>query len=187
MKNKKEILKKTIGIDYLQGMMTDEDIHDMEAITSQEGITLTTTNHPSKHIAGFEKLFPQMMVFLSSDLAIGIYAGLIANGLCVAIKKLFVVIKEKTQNKRCTKLQGAIIEENVLPTIHVIIGDVHVILPVNITDEQYALFVDNLFEAIKEQNITKQTYCIYKAETNEFQFLSKEEIVWNEHQKSNEE
>ena len=26
MKNKKEILKKTIGIDYLQGMMTDEDI-----------------------------------------------------------------------------------------------------------------------------------------------------------------
>ena len=180
--NNKTNDKNTIKISYLQESLTFDDVSEIKNIATKEKVTVLTHDFPPQHIAGVEQFFPQLKIILSSDLAIGICGGIIANVICDVIKKVVLTVCKKVKEKKLTKIHNGVIEENASPTIHLEIGNIKVILPVEISNEQFQYFADHLFETLKGQNIKKTKYCIFDPETKEYRFLEKHEIVWNDYE-----
>lgn len=178
MKQKK-VPEKTLGLEYLDGAFTNEELQQFSNALEKSGITFVSRATKPRHIAGIETLFPQIQVFLSNDLVEAIALGLATNALYDVLKLLAKLMRKLSCNKPFAKMQNGKIDAEAVPNIHFNIGSVHAVLPVEVDDKKYEYFVDKMFESVNAQTITKETYLVLDDASGEVQLLTKEQIAIN--------
>lgn len=172
----KEDSSKVILIDALPGALTSEDIKELEECIIQEDICLKVHSHNPRYMNGIEDLFAQIQIICSQEVLFALFTGVLASGIYDVLKSFLCKIYDKMKGRHVTKVQSGKIEE-VSPKIHFIIGDVKVILPLDIDDEKYEYFVDKMFESMKDETITKKEFCIWNKETGQVEYYTRIEIA----------
>lgn len=171
---------KAILIDYLQDILKIEDLKDLEDGLSQEDILLDARSHKPQYMNGLEEMFAQIQIFCSSELVFAIGTGILGSGIYDVLKVFLRKIYNKLKNVFVTKIQSDKMEE-IQPTIHFIIGDVKVILPLDIDNEKYEYFIDKLFESMHSETISKKEYCVWNKEKETIEYYSRTEIARKEY------
>ena len=174
---RKKVHPKTLGLEYLNGAFTDQELKQLSNTLEKSGITLVSNATRPRHIAGIETLFPQIQIFLSHDIIQAIATGLAANVLYDTLKALIKLVRKLSSNKPFAKIQNGNIDTAAVPNIHFNIGSMHAVLPVEVDDEKYEYFVNKMFETANAQTVTKESYLVLDSTTGEVQLLTKEQIV----------
>lgn len=183
MKNtQKKVPKSTVGIDYLEGTLSDDALKEIEDCLHTASLSLYAHSHKPKHIAGIEDFFAQVSIVLSPDVVAAICTGLITSGVYDVIKKALCFIYSNLKTKKLTKIQNGKITENVTPTVHFTIGKNHAVLPLDISDEKFCYFVDGFFKAVSAETVTKEQYIYFDREQDGLVTYTKEEISQKSYQ-----
>lgn len=178
MRQKRKIPKKTVGLTYLEESITKDELSVLENnLKSCELVLLSREKRP-QYIAGIEDFFPQIQVFLSPDVLQTICLGLATNAIYDGIKWFLLSLCRIVKEKPFVKISNGIIHKNEMPTIHFNLGQMHVVLPMDIDDEKFKYFVDKAFEAAKDQKKTSETFFVYSEESGEANQYTREEIAW---------
>ena len=176
-KTKRKPLTNTIGLEYLQNSFETEELKELEKCLADCGISLKTHENTPKHIMGLEDLFPQIQIFLSSDIVQAICSVVIPGALWDGIKLFFKSLRKMVKKKPFTHISNGKVDTNATPNIHVNIGKSHIVLPMDIDDEKFEYFVDKMFESINQDTKTEEKYAFYDAENQTFEYYSKHEVA----------
>lgn len=176
-KSKRKTLTNTIGLDYQQNAFETEELKELENGLVDCGISLKTHVNTPKHIMGIEDLFPQIQIFLSSDIVQAICLGVVSGALWDGIKLFFKSLRKMVKKKPFTHISNGKIDTNATPNIHVNIGKSHIVLPMDIDDEKFEHFIDKMFESINQDTITEEKYAFYDAEKETLEYYSKREVA----------
>ena len=181
---KKKKLDATISLDYLQGLLSKEDLKKLEDELNNNGFSLSSQETQPRYIAGVEDFFPQIQVFLSPDLLRNLYLGLVTNAFYDGIKYFLVLLRQMIQKKKISKIQSGNVINNITPVMHFNIGQMHVILPMEIEDKKFEYFVDKAFETANANDAAKETYFSYCEKTGEVQNHTRYELIQKTYQES---
>ena len=188
-KSKRKALTNTIGLEYQKNAFETEELKELENGLSGCGISLKTHENTPKYIMGIEDLFPQIQIFLSSDIVQAICLGVVSGALWDGIKLFFKSLRKTVKKKPFTRISNEKVDINATPNIHVNIGKSHVVLPMDIDDEKFEYFVDKMFESINRDTVTEEKYAFYDAEKQTLEYYSRHEVAmksYNEWSKSKE-
>ena len=176
-KSKRKALTNTIGLEYQKNAFETEELKELENGLSGCGISLKTHENTPKYIMGIEDLFPQIQIFLSSDIVQAICLGIVSDSLWDGIKLFFKSLRKMVKKKPFTHISNEKVDINATPNIHVNIGKSHVVLPMDIDDEKFEYFVDKMFESINRDTVTEEKYAFYDAEKQTLEYYSKHEVA----------
>lgn len=176
-KSKRKALTNTIGLEYQKNAFETEELKELENGLSGCGISLKTHENTPKYIMGIEDLFPQIQIFLSSDIVQAICLGVVSGALWDGIKLFFKSLRKMVKKKPFTHISNEKVDINATPNIHVNIGKSHVVLPMDIDDEKFEYFVDKMFESINRDTVTEEKYAFYDAEKQTLEYYSKHEVA----------
>lgn len=176
-KSKRKTLTNTIGLEYQQKAFEKEELKELETGLSVCGISLKTHENSPKHIMGIEELFPQIQIFLSSDIVQTICLGVVSGALWDGIKLFFKSLRKMVKKKPFTHISNGKIDANATPNIHVNIGKSHIVLPMDIDDEKFEYFMDKMFETINQDTITEEKYVFYDAKKETLEFHSRHQVA----------
>ena len=180
-KTKRKPLTNTIGLEYLQNSFETEELKELENGLADCGISLKTHENTPKHIMGLEDLFPQIQIFLSSDIAQAICLGVASSALWDGIKLFFKTLRKTVKKKPFTHISNGKVDTNATPNIHVNIGKSHIVLPMDIDDNKFEYFVDKMFESINQDTITEEKYASYDAEKETLEYYSRHQVAMKSH------
>lgn len=172
----KENNKKVILIDALEGVLTLEDIKGLEECVAKDDIQLLVYSHSPIYMNGIEELYAQIEIVCSQELLTAVLTGVVGSGIYDVLKTLLCKLHGKMKGRYVTKVQKNKKEE-IQPKMHFVVGDIKVVLPLDVDDEKYKYFVDKMFESIKDESITKKEFCVWNKETGEVEYYSQLEIV----------
>lgn len=147
---------KTLTLQYLEGLLTVEELQQFSAALDGTDIALDARARPPRYIAGIESLFPEIQFVLSNDFVQALFVGVATNALYDVLKELVKLIRKLLCNKSFVKIKNGEVDTKTVPNIHFTIGEIHAVLPVNVDDEKYNYFVDKMFETVKEQAVAKK-------------------------------
>lgn len=176
-KSKRKALTNTIGLEYQKNAFETEELKELENGLSGCGISLKTHENTPKYIMGIEDLFPQIQIFLSSDIVQAICLGVVSGALWDGIKLFFKSLRKMVKKKPFTHISNEKVDINATPNIHVNIGKSHVVLPMDIDDEKFEYFVDKMFESINRDTVTEEKYAFYDAEKQTLEYYSRHEVA----------
>lgn len=176
-KSKRKALTNTIGLEYQKNAFETEELKELENGLSGCGISLKTHENTPKYIMGIEDLFPQIQIFLSSDIVQAICLGVVSGALWDGIKFFFKSLRKMVKKKPFTHISNEKVDINATPNIHVNIGKSHVVLPMDIDDEKFEYFVDKMFESINRDTVTEEKYAFYDAEKQTLEYYSRHEVA----------
>lgn len=176
-KTKRNLLTNTIGLEYLKNAFETEELKELETGLADCGISLKIHENPPKHIMGIEDLFPQIQIFLSSDIVQTICLGVASSALWDGIKLFFKSLRKMANKKPFTHISDGKVDTNATPNIHVNIGKSHIVLPMDIDDNKFEYFVDKMFESINQDTITEEKYAFYDDEKETLEYYSRHEIA----------
>ena len=176
-KSKRKALTNTIGLEYPQNAFETEELKELENGLSSCGISLKIHENTPKYIMGIEDLFPQIQIFLSSDIVQAICLGVVSGALWDGIKLFFKSLRKMVKKKPFTHISNEKVDINATPNIHVNIGKSHVVLPMDIDDEKFEYFVDKMFESINRDTVTEEKYAFYDAEKQTLEYYSRHEVA----------
>jgi len=174
---KKTILTNSIGLEYQQNAFGTEELKELENGLSDCGVSLKTHANTLKYIMGIEDLFPQIQIFLSSDIVQTICLGVASSALWEGIKFFLKSLRNMVKKKPFTHVSNGKVDTNATPNIHVNIGKSHVVLPMDIDDEKFEYFVDKMFETMSQDTITEEKYVFYDAEKQTLEYYSRYEVA----------
>ena len=180
-KSKRKALTNTIGLEYQKNAFETEELKELENGLSGCGISLKTHENTPKYIMGIEDLFPQIQIFLSSDIVQAICLGVVSGALWDGIKLFFKSLRKMVKKKPFTHISNEKVDINATPNIHVNIGKSHVVLPIDIDDEKFEYFVDKMFESINRDTVTEEKYAFYDAEKQTLEYYSRHEVAMKSH------
>ena len=172
----KTINKNIIAIDALQGALSAENIKELEECVVGKDICIETYSHSPRYMNGIEDLYAQIQVICSQELILAIFTGVLGSGIYDVLKTFLCKLYSKMKGQHITKIQSNKIEK-VEPKIHFVIGDIKVVLPLDIDDEKYKYFVDKMFESMRDERITKKEFCTWNKDTGEVEYYSYTEIL----------
>ena len=141
---------------------------------------------------GIEELFPQIQIFLSSDIAQAIYLGIASSAIWDGIKLFFRSLKNIIKKKTFTHVSNNKVNTKATPNIHVNIGESHIVLPIDIDDSKFEYFVDKMFDSMDKDIVNEEKYVFYDAEKQTFEYYTRHEVTmksyqdWKEKQNSKE-
>lgn len=99
------------------------------------------------------------------------------NGIYDILKTFIFKIYSKIKQKTFSKIQKGEIINGITPTVHLVVGKNHIILPMELDDEKFKYCIDKIFET-SNQNVTiKECYTKYDKESENFISYTKEQIV----------
>ena len=176
-KSKRKALTNTIDLEYQKNVFETEELKELENGLSGCGISLKTHENTPKYIMGIEDLFPQIQIFLSSDIVQAICLGVVSGALWDGIKLFFKSLRKMVKKKPFTHISNEKVDINATPNIHVNIGKSHVVLPMDIDDEKFEYFVDKMFESINRDTVTEEKYAFYDAEKQTLEYYSRHEVA----------
>ena len=110
-----------------------------------------------------------------------------------AVKYFLISLRQMIKKKRFTRIQNGKVDTNATPNIHVNIGKIHVVLPMDIDDNKFEYFVDKMFDEIDKDTITQEKYAFYDDDIKTITFCSKQEVamesykLWREAQEKEDE
>ena len=188
----KKATTNCIGIEYLQNAFEPEEIEELENNLNKFGIKLKTYSSAPKYIMGIEELFPQIQIFLSSDIAQAIYLGIASSAIWDGIKLFFRSLKNIVKKKTFTHVSNNKVNTKATPNIHVTIGESHIVLPIDIDDSKFEYFVDKMFDSMDKDIVNEEKYVFYDAEKQTFEYYTRHEVTmksyqdWKEKQNSTE-
>ena len=176
--NKKILaITNTIGLEYQQNAFETTELKELENGLSDCNISLKAHVNTPKYIMGIEDLFPQIQVFLSSDIVQTICLGIASSALWDGIKFFFCSLRKMVKKKSFTHVSNVKFDTNATPNIHVNIGKSHIVLPMDIDDKKFEYFVDKMFESIDQDTITEEKYAFYDAGNETLEYYSRHEIA----------
>ena len=126
---------------------------------------------------GIEELFPQIEIFLSSNVVETIFLGLVTNAIWDGIKYLLSSIQKMIKEKPFVHIQNGKIDTDKKPNIHINIGKSHIVFPTDIDDNKFEYFIDKMFESIDKDTITTEKYGFYDENANVIEFYTRHEIA----------
>lgn len=188
----KKATTNCIGIEYLQNAFEPEEIEELENNLNKFGIELKTYSSAPKYIMGIEELFPQIQIFLSSDIAQAIYLGIASSAIWDGIKLFFCSLKNIVKKKPFTHVSNNKVNTKATPNIHVNIGESHIVLPIDIDDSKFEYFVDKMFDSMDKNIVVEEKYVFYDAEKQTLEYYTRHEVAmksyqdWKEKQNSKE-
>lgn len=166
---------KTFAIEYLEKCLSEEDIADIETQLLDYGYSLKSYEHDRSVQASLDVLFAQVKVFLSSDVFRDVLIGLAVN----AFTDVVHLIYSKMKNRRVTKLQGGKIRQHA-PVIHIILGKTRIVVPTDIEEKKFEIFVNKLLEKIPELDPGKKDIATFDDDFNKIVVCSEEEFIRKE-------
>ena len=178
---KRDLDKNTIAIEYLQGLLLPEDIDALNCSLNDTSLSLEFKSYPPRIMAGIEELFPNIAIYLSSDLVSGIIIGVIANGVFDGIKSTFKLIYDRVKTKKLKC--GNDEHHEITPNVYIKIDNLNIQVPMSAEDEEFKYFTEHVFESIKKKEYKVQTFCFYDEKTHSFIYKSIFEIGEYEYQK----
>lgn len=184
MKKQKEVQNNAVGLLYLYGAFDGEDLQFLDGILKQNELEFVSHVTPPRSIAGIEEFFPQIQIFLSSDIVQTICLGVATNTIYDAIKYFVLSVRNLARKKPMYKVEASKGVTKVTPTIHFNIGKMHAVLPVEIDDEKFKYFVDKAFETADEKTLTTETYFVYSEKTGEARHYTQNELVQQAYQEA---
>lgn len=176
-KSKKKALTSAIGLEYQQNAFDSEELKELENGLSDCGISLKTHANKPKYIMGIEELFPQIQIFLSSDIVQTICFGVASSAIWDGIKFFLKTLRNMVKKKQFTHVSNGKVDTNATPNIHVNIGKSHVVLPMDIDDKKFEYFVDKMFETMSQDTITEEQYAFYDDEKQTLEYYSRHEVA----------
>ena len=184
MKKQETKIFRTVGIKYLENSFSDEELNNISNILSAENIKLKTCSTPPKYTMCLEELFAHIQILLSPDI-VALFSSLLYSGVYDAIKSSLKYIWQICKKKKIKKITKDKIEE-ISPVIHVNIGDLKAILPIDMPQEKYEYFVDKLFDSLNKDTISSERFAIFDEKENVIKYYTKTEVAFR-HQKVKEE
>ena len=172
----KENRNKVILIESLNGVLSLEDIKELEEYVEMDDIQIQVHSYSPRYMNAFEDLYAQIEIICSQDVLFALFTGVVGSGIYDVIKTFLCKIYSKMKGRHVTKIQAKKLEE-VPINIHFIIGGIKVVLPLDIDDEKYKYFVDKMYESIRDETVTKKEFCVWNKETGEVEYYSESEIV----------
>ena len=191
-KSKKKALTSAIGLEYQQNAFDSEELKELENGLSDCGISLKNHANKPKYIMGIEELFPQIQVFLSSDMAQAIYWGIASGAIWDGIKLFLRTLRKMVKKKSFTHVSNNKVDKNATPNIHVNVGKSHIVLPIDIDDSKFEYFVDKMFDSMDKNIVVEEKYVFYDAEKQTLEYYTRHEVAmksyqdWKEKQNSKE-
>ena len=179
---KKELDSNTIAIEYLQGLLTSEEINDLQQSFNDTDISFEVKSYPPRVMAGIDELFSDIAIFLSSDVASGIFIGVISNGVFAALISCLKKIRNRFKVKKLPKANAGEITDKA-PNVYIKIDNLNIQVPISAKDEEYEYFTEHVFESVKHQEFKMQTFCFFDEKTHSFIYKSILEIGQYEYQK----
>lgn len=176
-KSKKKTLTNIIGLEYQQNALGTEELKKLENGLNECGISLKTYANTPKCIMGIESLFPQIQIFLSSDIIQAICLGVVSSAVWEGIKFFLKSLRNMIKKKPLTRVSNDKVDTNVTSNIYLNIGKSHVVIPMDIDDEKFEYFVDKMFESINQDIITEEKYAFYDAEKETLEYYYRHEVV----------
>lgn len=169
-------VRNAIGLDYLDGTFLPDDIAALEGYLQWAGISLTIRHHSERYLAGIGDLFADISIFLSSDIVSAIVFGTVTNGVYDALKWTLQYMYRSLKGKQLTRMRGKKVE-NVTPKVHLMLGDMHVMLPHDVGEEKFEYVVDKMLACATEKRISNECYCKYDPKTGDTIIMSQLEVI----------
>ena len=191
-KSKKKALTSAIGLEYQQNAFDSEELKELENGLSDCGISLKTHANKPKYIMGIEELFPQIQIFLSSDIVQTICLGVASSAIWDGIKFFLKTLRNMVKKKQFTHVSNGKVDTNATPNIHVNIGESHIVLPIDIDDSKFEYFVEKMFDSMDKNIVVEEKYVFYDAEKQTLEYYTRHEVTiksyqdWKEKQNSKE-
>ena len=169
-----------LALDYLKNSFTSEDIDEFQNISAKYGFSLFAHEHKPQFINGPEIWFPQIAVILSHEVMQSIVCGLATNALYDWVKVLLLSIqiklKANLKNRPFYHVSNGEMKETT-PSVHIVIEQNHIDLPVDMDQEKFEYCIDKAMETVKQLNECKKTYCIWDENAKTFKAFSYEESL----------
>lgn len=105
---------------------------------------------------GIEDFFPQIQAFLSPDIVQVFCQGIATNAIYDGIKWFLFSLRQIAKKKTLTKVQNGKITTNVVPLIHFNIGQMHVVLPMDIEDEKFSTLMTRHLKLLLSKPLQKK-------------------------------
>ena len=191
-KSKKKALTSAIGLEYQQNAFDSEELKELENVLKKYGIKFKSHSSAPKYIMGIEDFFPQIQVFLSSDMAQAIYWGIASGAIWDGIKLFLRTLRKMVKKKLFAHVSNNKVNIKATPNIHVNIGESHIVLPIDIDDSKFEYFVDKMFDSMDKNIVVEEKYVFYDAEKQTLEYYTRHEVTiksyqdWKEKQNSKE-
>ena len=179
---KKALGDKTIAIEYLQGLLTTEEINELQQSFNDIDISVEVKSYPPRLMAGLDELFSDIAINLSSDIGFIIFTNVISNGVFAALICCLKKIRNRVKVKKLPKVSAGEITDKT-PNVYIKIDNLNIQVPISAKDEEYEYFTEHIFESVKHQEFKMQTFCFFDEKTHSFVYKSILEIGQYEYQK----
>ena len=174
--------KPDIGIVYYKNCFEGAELTELETEMAAYGLKLMPYERSSYICASIDFFVPFLQILLSPDMVKALSQGLLTNAVSDGIKVLLKRIYNKFHKKPAFKIQGGNISEE-SANIHFVVGNNHLVLPVDVDKEKFEYAVDKFMVAATDSAPTEITYIFFSEKDNTILSKTENAIIQEEYDK----
>lgn len=166
-----------IGLVYPKGAFSAEELSEYNRELEAAGLSFGTCEDQTTGWACFDVFVPLLKVFLSHDFVLGLSTGMLSAMAWDGAKAVIKRICKSVADKKPRRLTGGRIEDIKEP-IHIIVGNISVVLPAGSNDEVIQHTVDKAFEyLLKETSTQYPLFALYDDTSESFKSFTERELL----------
>lgn len=174
--------KPDIGILYIKNTFEPYELDAIITELKPYGLKLIARERSPYINASIDFFVPFLQILVSPEIVSVLSQGLLTNAIYDGIKVLFNHIYRKFHAKPVSKVQGGkIIKESA--NIHFVVGNNHIVLPVDIDIEKFEYVVDQFMIMASRQAPDKTIYTFYSEKEDVILSKTEMEIIQEEYKK----
>ena len=171
-----------IGIVYCKNSFEVFELADIESEMTAHGLKLMAHERSPYINASIDFFVPFLQILISPDMVLALSQGLLTNAAYDGIKALLKRIYNKFHKKPVIKIQGGNITEEAA-NIHFVVGNNHLVLPVDIDTEKFEYVVDKFMSVAATSAPIETTYTFFSEKDNAVLSKTENEIIREEYEK----
>lgn len=165
-----------IGVLYTDGSLSLEELADYEHSLNAVGVSFDSRLNNTIVQASLDIFVPFVQIFLSQSFLVSISAAIVWDTIKAVVGKIIKAV----MNKHPRWLSSSAIED-VKEPIHIVAGNVNIVLPSGCSDETIHYAIDKAFEYIKTPlngiNTSERIFALYDEESGCYKPYTESEII----------
>jgi len=177
-----KIDKPDIGIVYYNNSFEVLELAEIEKEMTSYGLKLMAYERSPYINASIDFFIPFIQILISPDMVQALSQGLLTNAAYDGISALLKRIYGKFHKKPIFKIQNGNVTEEPA-NIHFIVGNNHLVLPVDVDMEKFEYVVDKFMSTDATSAPRETTYTFFSENDNVVLSKTENEIIWEEYEK----
>lgn len=132
--------------------------------------------------ASIDLFVPIMQILLSPDFLVALEQGIVTNAAYDGVKHLLNSVRKMFCKRNVYKIESNSVRTEE-PNIQFVIGDKHLILPVDVDDNKFEYAVDAFMDRAFEADNCEPTYVFYQDDESELKERTRSDIIREEIEK----